>query len=167
MKHWLICLSLLFVSSITTGQVIIDYNNIVKQYTVASPEVYNFEKYSLNPVNYYVGKPQISVPIHTIQSGDIVYPLQLVYDAGGIKVDQLASDVGLGWNLTSCLITRTVNHDNDFDNIGSLTLKSNYASYSEADKNKSYDLEGFYHVALTGQFSNFFEEDLERLSKLF
>ena len=75
-----------------------EYNYLTNKYTVASPDVYNFEKFSLNPINYYVGKAVISVPIYTIKTGGIEYSLTLGYDTGGIKVDQLASNVGLGWN---------------------------------------------------------------------
>ena len=116
----------------------VDYNNNNNKFSVATPDVSNFEKYSLNAVNYYTGKPIITVPIYTIKTGDIVYPVNLGYDAGGIKVDQLASDVGLGWNLTSTILTRTIHGDNDFDNTGSIILDPNYNSYSAADKSAHF-----------------------------
>lgn len=106
--------------------------------TLSSPDVYNFEKYSLNSVNHYVGKVDISLPIYTIKTGGIEYPINLVYDSGGIKVDQISSDVGLGWSLTNTIITRNINSDNDFDNTGNLNKQSDYNSYSEADKLDDY-----------------------------
>ncbi len=115
-----------------------DYNNNLTKYTLASPDVYSFEKYNLNPINSYVGKPEISIPIYTIKTGGIEYPINLVYNAGGIKVDQLASDVGLGWSLTSSIITRTINGDNDFDNLGSLNIQPDYSTYSIVDQNQDF-----------------------------
>lgn len=135
-----IVFTILIISTITIKAQTIqtDYNNNITKYTLASPDVYSFEKYELNPINKYVGKPEISIPIYTIKTGGIEYPINLVYNAGGIKVDQLASDVGLGWSLTSSVITRTINGDNDFDNLGSLNLQSDYSTYSSTDQNQNF-----------------------------
>jgi YD repeat-containing protein len=109
-------------------QEITDYNDEINKYTLSSPDVYTFEKYNLNPANHHVGKLDISIPIFTISAGNINYPLNLAYNFGGIKVDQLASDVGLGWSLSSALITRTVYQDNDFDDTGSSGLQPDFAT---------------------------------------
>lgn len=152
----IVCLGMFLVC--LNGSAQDDYNNITNKYTVASPDVYNFEKYSLNPINYYVGKAVISVPIYTIKTGGIEYPLTLGYDAGGIKVDQLASNVGLGWNLTSAILTRTVNQDNDFDNTGSLALQSDYNTYSADDKRN--DDEAAYNYNSEGKVGYFLQKQL-------
>lgn len=64
-----------------------------------SPEASAFKKYGEESVNEYTGTADISVPLYTIKSKDIEIPLVLRYDASGIKVEQEASWVGLGWNL--------------------------------------------------------------------
>ena len=64
-----------------------------------SPEAAAFKKYGEESVNEYTGTADISVPLYTIKSKDIEIPLVLRYDASGIKVEQEASWVGLGWNL--------------------------------------------------------------------
>jgi YD repeat-containing protein len=135
-----------------------EYNYLTNKYTVASPDVYNFEKFSLNPINYYVGKAVISVPIYTIKTGGIEYSLTLGYDTGGIKVDQLASNVGLGWNLSKAILTRTVNQDNDFDNTGSLRLQSDYNTYSALDKIN--DFEAAYDYNTEGKLGYFLQKQL-------
>ena len=35
-----------------------------------------------------------------MKSGDVSYPIELYYDASGIKVEQNATFVGLGWMLS-------------------------------------------------------------------
>lgn len=64
-----------------------------------TPEAAAFMKYGVETVNEYTGTADISVPLYTIKSKDVEIPLVLRYDASGIKVEQEASWVGLGWNL--------------------------------------------------------------------
>lgn len=64
-----------------------------------TPEAAAFMRYGEESVNEYTGTADISVPLYTIKSKDIEIPLVLRYDASGIKVEQEASWVGLGWNL--------------------------------------------------------------------
>lgn len=64
-----------------------------------TPEASAFKKYGEESVNEYTGTADISVPLYSIKCKDIEIPLVLRYDASGIKVEQEASWVGLGWNL--------------------------------------------------------------------
>ncbi|MDD4602487.1 MAG: hypothetical protein PHF97_01610 [Bacteroidales bacterium] len=74
-----------------------------------SPTVSALGEYLDHPVDYYTGIPQINVPLYEISTQGISIPIQLSYHASGIKVDQMASWVGIGWSL-SCggCISRTV-----------------------------------------------------------
>ena len=65
-----------------------------------SPESQAFTKYGEYNVNMMAGTPEISIPLYTIQGREINLPISLTYDASGIKVAQMASQVGLGWNLS-------------------------------------------------------------------
>lgn len=143
-KSFTLLFFLLFFKSLTvTAQdVPYDATSHIKSYTVSSPDIYNFEKFKLNPLNHYTGKANVNIPIFTINTGNISYPIGLSYDTGGIKVDQLASNVGLGWNLSKTIITRTINQDNDFNNLGN-NIKDNagistsdpyYYTYSTTDE---------------------------------
>ncbi|MDG2275247.1 MAG: hypothetical protein P8L28_05310 [Flavobacteriaceae bacterium] len=67
--------------------------------TPNSPEAQAFTKYGNTPVNLYTGSPNIQIPIYTHKGRELDLPISLTYDASGIKVDQLATQVGLGWNL--------------------------------------------------------------------
>ncbi|WP_299243566.1 hypothetical protein [uncultured Aquimarina sp.] len=64
-----------------------------------SPEAQAFIKYGNVPLNQYTGTPNISIPLCEIKGKRISMPISMTYDASGIKVNQLASKVGLGWNL--------------------------------------------------------------------
>lgn len=64
-----------------------------------SPEVAALAKYVEMPMNHTTGVPEIAIPIHTVKEGDIGLPISLSYYAGGIKVEEEASSVGLGWSL--------------------------------------------------------------------
>lgn len=75
-----------------------------------SPEAQAFAKYGDTEVSLYTGVPQISVPLHTIEGREMNLPVSLTYDASGIKVEQKATPVGLGWNLNvGGRITRMAN----------------------------------------------------------
>jgi len=64
-----------------------------------SPEAQAFTKYGDPSISMFTGTPDISVPIYTIKGRELSLPINLSYDASGIKVEQLATQVGLGWNL--------------------------------------------------------------------
>lgn len=75
-----------------------------------SPEASAFTKYGDESVSLYSGTPNIQVPIHTISGRELDLPISLSYDATGIKVEQLATQAGLGWNLNvGGRISRTQN----------------------------------------------------------
>jgi len=75
-----------------------------------SPEAAAFAKYGNTPVNLYTGTPTISIPIASVRGRTIEVPISLNYDASGIKVEQLATWAGLGWNLNAGgMVTRQVN----------------------------------------------------------
>ncbi len=74
-----------------------------------SPTAAALGKYGEIPVSLYTGVPNISIPLYEINEGDIKLPISLSYHAGGIKVEEIASNVGLGWSLNAGgVITRTV-----------------------------------------------------------
>lgn len=64
-----------------------------------SPSIKGLNKYGDIPVNFYTGIPDISIPLFTFQQGDISLPVTVSYHASGFKVDEIASEVGLGWSL--------------------------------------------------------------------
>jgi RHS repeat-associated protein len=84
-------------------------NSAIKDVVMPSPNAASLGKYGDIPVSYYSGVPSICIPIHTVQQGSISLPISLSYHAGGVKVGEPASWVGLGWSLSAGgMISRTV-----------------------------------------------------------
>lgn len=93
------CVLVLFIVVILSSkaQVSYDFLNILP----ASPTSAELAKYAEIPVSCYTGIPDITIPLYTVQCGDITMPITLSYHAGGIRVAQVASWVGLGWSLNA------------------------------------------------------------------
>ena len=74
-----------------------------------SPEAAALGKYGAVPVSLFSGTPQISISISDFNYGDINFKISLDYNAGGIRVDDIATNVGLGWSLMAGgVITRSI-----------------------------------------------------------
>lgn len=95
-----------------------------------SPDAALLASFADTKVSEYTGVPNINVPIYTIKSGDLILPISLSYNSSGIRVEQEASWVGLGWVLnTGGVITRQVRGHDDFN--GYVTSSPLPASTSE------------------------------------
>jgi hypothetical protein len=114
-----------------------------------SPTATALAKFGDIPVSYYTGIPNINIPIYTAKNNDISVPISLSYHAGGIKVEEEAAWVGLGWSL-SCggVITRMVRGMDDIPPHGLMTgfpdsyLPSSidpYNFYSKPTDNNQYN----------------------------
>ncbi|WP_428233170.1 hypothetical protein [Flavobacterium sp.] len=80
-----------------------------------TPEAAELAKYADSPVSYYSGTPSINVPLYEIDADGFKLPINLNYHASGIRADQEATWVGLGWSLdVGSRITRTVKSVDDF-----------------------------------------------------
>ncbi|MCG2613432.1 DUF5977 domain-containing protein [Terrimonas sp. NA20] len=67
----------------------------------ASPNAAALGKFGVLPVGKYTGLPSIDVPLYEVVSGKLRVPVSLSYHAGGVKVEELASWVGMGWSLNA------------------------------------------------------------------
>ncbi|MDR6569840.1 hypothetical protein [Chitinophaga ginsengisegetis] len=85
-----------------------------------SPEAASITKYGIYPVSLFTGLPSISIPVYNIAVRNFTLPISFDYHAAGIKVDDYASWVGIGWSLNAGgAITRTVIGVPDDDSYGS------------------------------------------------
>ncbi len=116
MKHSIL---IIFLLNIFAGKVLSQNTEYkMKNYHPASPSAYEFLKYTEMPVSEYTGIPNISIPIFEIQEDGISIPLNLTYHAGGIRVNEEASWVGLGWNLQIGSIVQEINDLDDYGMAG-------------------------------------------------
>ncbi|MVT06626.1 RHS repeat domain-containing protein [Chitinophaga tropicalis] len=74
-----------------------------------NPEAAKLASYGKYDISYYTGKPDINIPLYTIQTSDLSLPVSLVYESTGLRTDDLASWAGTGWILNGVgSITRVV-----------------------------------------------------------
>ncbi|WP_192085664.1 RHS repeat protein [Algoriphagus sp. Y33] len=85
-------------------------NNInLPQIIPPSPSAYQLGEYGQTPVGYFTGSINPEIPIFAYSTSNLSIPISLNHHSDGIKVDQLTSNVGLGWNINSGgVITRVV-----------------------------------------------------------
>lgn len=112
MRKYSLLLVLLLNVSLGHGQYSIPFQD------VKAPEILSFERYGNLSISEYTGRPNISIPIHTIENGDIKIPLTINYNTNGILVQEEASQFGLGWYFGTGMVTHTKNGKNDlFQNV--------------------------------------------------
>lgn len=95
-------------------------SGIAQQYNApaapVSPTTASLMQYSQIPVSKNTGVPQVSFDLYTVRSGSLSVPISLSYHASGIKTQQEASWVGLGWSLNAGgVITRSIRGRSDVD----------------------------------------------------
>ena len=94
----------------------IDVNIRLNTLEVKNPNVSSFQKVNHIPVSNYTGRANVTIPIFTVKSGDINVPISLSYNTSGVKVNDIASSVGLNWSLNAGgSITKTVKGIEDFN----------------------------------------------------
>ena len=101
MKQKLI-LSLMFGAASLTLSAQTNEDQFTREYETIefmSPTEWSFQKYMEHPISLYNGCPDVSINLFTLKDGDIELPITLRYNTSGIKVEEEASWVGLGWNL--------------------------------------------------------------------
>ena len=130
---------------------------------VPTPNAASLGMYGDVPVSYYTGRPDVTIPLYTLNVRNVSLPIFLSYDAGGVLVNSLPTWVGQNWTLNAGgVITRTVqgrydewvcpqqmNLDyckNYYQSIGEMTkmMASTKDDYAELKKNATY---GYYDLA--------------------
>ncbi|MEM9685565.1 MAG: hypothetical protein AAF934_01415 [Bacteroidota bacterium] len=131
MKHFF-CLLFVVSAQLIYGQLKSDtYEPVLP----TSPNVEEFTKYVNFPVKHYTGVPNISIPMYSLSIKGFQSNIALNYHAGGIRVNERASWVGLGWNMNAGgVITREVRGTPDDLEYG----------YSESFSGVGQDMENFF-----------------------
>lgn len=136
--------------------------------TPPGPTSASLGKYGEMPVDNHTGNPQVNIPLYTVTDGKLTVPISLSYHTGGIRVEEIASWVGLGWNLNAGgVITRTVrgNPDEEIDRgfIDSPDIPDNFDNPDNCPyiigllDSKTYDSEpDQFHFNVNGMAGSFF-----------
>lgn len=105
----------------SSGNIYEEFNASAPHYAPKSPTVSGLVTQIDYPVSHYTGIPDISIPIYEIEAYGMKMPITLSYHASGIRLDQEASWVGLGWSLNvGGVISRTIKCVDDFMEYGSV-----------------------------------------------
>ena len=79
-----------------------------------TPNAMKMTEYYASKPNLYTGTASVSVPLYTIDFDGWQLPIALSYNASGIRTNEEASEVGLGWALNSTgVISRTIRGSDD------------------------------------------------------
>lgn len=97
---------------------------------VLTPNAANFQLYGDVPVSLYTGLPSITVPLYTLQEGQLSLPISLNYHASGFRPDQHPGWTGQNWTLSAGgVINRAVRDlpdEYDDPNVGGYAIKRGY-----------------------------------------
>jgi len=86
----------------------------IPNYAPPSPEAAALGKFGDIPVGLSTGVPNITIPIYQIKLKGLTVPISISYHSSGVKVDELATNVGLDWVLDAGgVINQTVYGLND------------------------------------------------------
>lgn len=120
------------------------YDQLLKNKTPLSPQAEGIEKHANYSIDYSTGVPNISIPLYEIKVGNVTLPISINYHASGIKVQDMATPVGLGWTLNAGgAVNRQVRGNTDY--ITNNTLDLDYSSEAEVD----YDM---YHNSIMSNY---------------
>src|ERR1700754_2815106 len=75
------------------------YQYIPKYDPPKSPNVSSFQRYTSIPGNFQTGQINPSISLMSFTVDNLTVPISLSYSNTGLKVSDVASWVGLGWNL--------------------------------------------------------------------
>lgn len=132
-----------------------------------SPTAMQIAKYSLTGASMSTGAANMSLPLYTYATTNLQIPISLNYNSTGLKVDQVASRVGLGWMLDAGgMISRTVYGDadettthasipSDFPNTTGSALSSFINSVVTAHTETQADIYNFSFGGYSGRFTLF------------
>lgn len=84
-------------------------NNKINLPDIQTPQAASLGKYGVYPAAEYTGALPISIPLFEIDARGYKIPFSLSFHGSGIKLNQLETEVGLGWSLSGVgMINRSV-----------------------------------------------------------
>ena len=76
-------------------------DNFINGFIMPSPESQELIKNINSSVELASGKATVSLPLYTLNAAHLQIPISIDYSSGGVKVDDISTDVGLGWSLNA------------------------------------------------------------------
>ena len=140
-----------------------DIINELPDFIPPSPEASALLKADNLSVGYSTGSPNINIPLFNFRAGNYTLPITLNYSSTGVKVDEYASMVGMGWSLNyGGVISRTVfdkpDGDKNFDpgsldpNLDITVYNSTSYDFLTGTSDKELDIFTFSFPGYSGKF---------------
>ena len=107
----IIAMALMSLCSASFAQNADENNNFAKavSFLPTTPNAAAIEKAGFFNLNKNTGAPNINIPLISAKGNQLSIDVSLTYATNGIKVDEIASRVGMGWSLNAGgVVTRTV-----------------------------------------------------------
>ncbi|NQX43440.1 Flagellar hook protein FlgE [Pedobacter steynii] len=76
-------------------------NSSLIKFTPAAPSATGVSKFGDIPVNLHTGIASVNIPLLNLSISGFNLPIDISYHGGGIKTEDVASNVGLGWALNA------------------------------------------------------------------
>jgi YD repeat-containing protein len=134
MRHTSIIYIALLLCVVNLANAQITYNKL-PVIIPSAPNAAELSKYGTLDVGLQTGSLNFKIPIYTIEGNQWSMPIDLQYSTSGVKVDQIASRVGLGWILNAGgVVTRNVNGKPDEFSTRS-TLPANWQNLDQSFMN--------------------------------
>jgi YD repeat-containing protein len=139
-----------------------------------SPTAAGLGKFATTSVNYADGAAGYNIPLYEYKTNNLSIPIGLTYNTNGTRVTQVASRVGLGWNLNAGgVVSRMVLGEPD----GSSTFlrppteqtdaySAQWQSFLERAGNEGYDTQPDIFTFSFGGYSGKFIIDGSQVVKL-
>jgi YD repeat-containing protein len=125
----LLFIAFIAINTLVFGQTIGKSPQFVTEPKFQSPNAAALGKFGDTPISYHTGVPEISIPLYTVQEGSLSVPISISYHSSGVRVDEMASWVGLGWSLSAGgSITRTINGGPDEGRAEGVSYNDSYGS---------------------------------------
>jgi hypothetical protein len=140
------------------------YAQFDRPYVPPSPNAAALIKYANIEVGHYTGIPNITIPLGVLPGKDIAIPVSLSYHASGIKVQDVASSVGLGFNLNAGgAITRVVRGLPDGEKGNCASGPSSYWSniYGNCDGERDV-----FYYSIMGRSGQMFLDDAGQIQTM-
>ena len=112
--RFLYCIVFVFVSMETFAQTDDNPSKYLPNIIPPSPEAYKLGTYGNTPIGLFTGSPNVKIPLLSFRTKNLNVAFEISYTSNGIKVDDVNSKVGLGWNLIGeGIITRVIRDQPD------------------------------------------------------
>jgi len=149
----LFCLVMIsLVPAICLGQEGLNIAGFVPNVIPPSPNAYELGKYGQIPVGLYTGSVNYELPLYTYKTTHLNVPISLQYSSNGIRVDQVESNVGMGWNLNVGGVVTKISRNRPDD--------GNMCLYPDEELNNVQDPEAIAFFNSVGNWNGDAEPDL-------